>query len=156
MNMKEKEAIQGFFSAIEKLKECNIIRSETYLGDIAEFIVKDTKGVDLALSLRQKGYDGIYKKNKRVQVKSHFGKSGTNIIFKYDKAKNEFDDLIVILGPYSNLKLNQEEEFETYIFEDFKNWVSNGNGINYNEKNKNVSFAKKVLRKSRESTELEI
>ncbi|MEI3630216.1 DUF6998 domain-containing protein [Lactococcus lactis] len=154
MNMKEKEAIQGFFSAIEKLKECNIIRSETYLGDIAEFLVKDTNGVDLALSLRQEGYDGIYKTNKKVQVKSHFGTSGTNILFKYDKNEVNFDDLIVILGPYSNLKLIKNYEFETYIFEDFKKWVSCGDsGINYNKTNKTVSLAKKVLKKNREITE---
>lgn len=154
MNAKEKEAIEGFFSAIKKLKDCKIIRSETYLGDIAEFIVKDANGVELALSLRQKGYDGVYKKNKKVQVKSHFGESKTNIKFNYDQDNVEFEDLIVIIGPYSKLKLNNKEAFETYIFEDFKNWVSCSNsGINYNEKNNTVSFGKKVLRKNREITE---
>lgn len=149
MKDNEKEAIQCFFNAVEKLKECKIIRSETYLGNIAEFIVKDTNGVDLALSLRQEAYDGIYKTNKKVQVKSHFGKYGTNILFKYDKNEVNFDDLIVILGPHSNLKLIQNHEFETYIFEDFKKWVSCGDsGINYNKTNKTVSFAKEVLKKN--------
>lgn len=146
MNTKEKEAIEGFFSAIKKLKDCKIIRSETYLGDIAEFIVKDANGVELAQSSRQKGYDGTYKENKRVQVKSHFGEIGTNILFNYDKNEDNFDDLIVILGPFSHLKLIKNNEFESYIFENFKNWVScKDSGINYNELNKTVSFGKNAL-----------
>jgi len=38
MNTEIKEAIKGFYDSVENLKSLGIIRSDKYLGDIAEYI----------------------------------------------------------------------------------------------------------------------
>lgn len=48
-------AIEEFFAAAEKLKKFGIIRSDKYLGDIAEFLVVSQLGMSLASSGREAG-----------------------------------------------------------------------------------------------------
>ncbi len=64
----ESSAIEQFFAVADRLKSLSVVRSDKYLGDIAEFICKDQFGIELASSGRQPGYDGHYQ-GGRVQIK---------------------------------------------------------------------------------------
>ena len=52
MTEDQRIALQEFFSAVDRLKELNVIRSNKYLGDIAEFLCVSRFGITLAESGR--------------------------------------------------------------------------------------------------------
>ncbi len=92
-------AIGEFYSAADRLRELKIIRSDRYLGDIAEFIAKECLGMTLATSCREQGYDG-HIDDKKVEVKYNGGKSIT-----LNAGKPEtYEELVVILGPNSVMR----------------------------------------------------
>lgn len=95
-------AIGEFFSAAERLKKLEIIRSDRYLGDIAEFIAKAQLGMKMAKSCREPGHDG-HIDGKRVQVKFN---GGTSITIDVGNPAT-YDELIVILGPNSVMRASE-------------------------------------------------
>lgn len=100
MENDDKQAIQCFFDAVNKLKDLNIIRSDKYLGDLAEYISAYFYDIELAESGRQPGHDG-HDQEGRVQVKYHGSITRTNI----DLGKpGEYETLLVVLGPNSLLR----------------------------------------------------
>ena len=99
MTEKQVDAIGEFFAAADKLKEFGIIRSDRYLGDIAEFICASSFGMVMAASGREPGHDGLIQ-DKRIQVKFHGGTSNTVDCGNPDN----YDELIVVLGPRSKLR----------------------------------------------------
>ncbi|QUM81153.1 hypothetical protein HWV01_13085 [Moritella sp. 5] len=92
-------AICEFYSATDRLRELKVTRSDRYLGDIAEFIAKESLGMELASSCREQGYDG-HINGKKVEVKYNGGKSTTLIAGDPDT----YAELIVILGPNSVMR----------------------------------------------------
>jgi hypothetical protein len=99
MTTAQSNAIREFFRAAERLKTLKVIRSDRYLGDIAEFICKDQFGLKLAASGRHPGYDGHIQGTK-VQVK-YAGGSSTTI----DCGDPEhYDELLIVLGAHSVLR----------------------------------------------------
>ena len=99
MTEAQSSAINQFFTAVERLKSLKVIRSDKYLGDIAEFICKDQFGLKLATSGRQPGYDG-HIQNKKAHVKFAGGSSRT-----VDCGDPEqYDELLILLGPKSVLR----------------------------------------------------
>lgn len=103
-------AISEFYAATDRLKQLNIIRSDRYLGDIAEFIAKSLLGMDMAKSCREQGHDG-YIGSKKVEVKYNGGKSIT--VNAGDP--NTYDELILILGPNSAMRdSNLHEDYVIY------------------------------------------
>lgn len=92
-------AIGRFYASVDELKNQNIVRSDKYLGDIAEFLAMSAFGMALAESQRQEGYDG-YIGNKKVQVKYSGGRSTT--VDCGDPGT--YDELIIFLGPGSVLR----------------------------------------------------
>lgn len=100
MNTEIKEAIKGFYDSVEKLKSLGIIRSDKYLGDIAEYISSYFYQIELAESGRQPGHDGNDAEG-RVQIKYHGSPTRTNI----DLGKPDaYENLLVVLGPESMLR----------------------------------------------------
>ena len=104
MNEEQRNALQDFYSAADRLKELNVIRSDKYLGDIAEFLCVSLLGATLAKSGRQPGYDGLIGDTK-IQVKYHGGSSTT--VECGDPTK--YDELILVLGPESVLRVDTED-----------------------------------------------
>ncbi|MDC1286286.1 hypothetical protein N8198_00215 [Gammaproteobacteria bacterium] len=100
MKTEIKEAIKGFYESVENLKSLDIIRSDKYLGDIAEYISSYFYQIELAESGRQPGHDGSDNEG-RVQIKYHGSPTRTNI----DLGKpDEYENLLVVLGPNSMLR----------------------------------------------------
>lgn len=100
MNTEIKDAIKEFYDSVEKLKSLGIIRSDKYLGDIAEYISSYFYEIELAESGRQPGHDGSDNEG-RVQIKYHGSPTRTNI----DLGKpDEYENLLVVLGPNSLLR----------------------------------------------------
>lgn len=93
-------SISEFYDAVAKLRKVGVIRSDKYLGDLAEYICKHFYEVELAVSGRQIGYDGLDKEGK-VQVKYHGSSTRTNI---YLVNPSQYDNLLVVLGPGSLLR----------------------------------------------------
>lgn len=93
------KAIGEFFASADRLKALEIIRSDRYLGDIAEFMAKTQLGMTMAASCREPGHDG-HIDGKRVQVKFN---GGTSITIDVGDP-NTYDELIVILGPNSVMR----------------------------------------------------
>ena len=104
-------AISEFFDAVAKLRKLEVIRSDKYLGDLAEYIGKHFYEIDLAVSGRQVGYDGVDEEGT-VQVKYHGSPTRTNIDLG---DPNQYDNLLVVLGPGSLLRSTaHSEEFLVY------------------------------------------
>jgi hypothetical protein len=104
-------AISEFFDAVAKLRKLGVIRSDKYLGDLAEYIGQHFYEIELAVSGRQVGYDGVDKEGK-VQVKYHGSPTRTNIDLG---DPNQYDNLLVVLGPGSLLRsTSHAEEFLVY------------------------------------------
>lgn len=103
------EAIALFFDSVAKLKSTGVVRSDKYLGDIAEFLCKKNTGMTLAASQRQPGHDGL-RDGERIQVKFSGGKSTT--IEAGDP--EQYDVLYVVLGPDSSLR--KASDPEGYVF----------------------------------------
>lgn len=99
-------AISEFFDAVTKLRKLGVIRSDKYLGDLAEYIGKHFYQIELAVSGRQVGYDGVDNEGK-VQVKYHGSPTRTNIDLG---DPNQYDNLLVVLGPDSLLRSTAHEE----------------------------------------------
>ena len=92
-------AIDAFFSSVDRLKDLGVIRSNKYLGDIAEFLCSNLFDMQLADSQKQKGHDGMID-GLRCQVKFSGGSSQT-----IDLGSPElYDRLILVLGPESVLR----------------------------------------------------
>jgi len=104
MKLDQKSAIKDFFKAANSLKSLRIIRSTSYVGNIAEFVCANLYNVKLSDSQREEGLDGVDSKGRNIEIKFHNGVSGTNIIMsKYSDFQN-FDDLIIMLGPLSKIR----------------------------------------------------
>jgi hypothetical protein len=101
----ELAAISKFFNAVDDLKKRKIIRSDKYLGDIAEFLCVRYLGLSLSSSLRQIGHDGMLGR-KKTQVKYHGGTSTT--VDCGDPSK--YHCLLVVLGPSSILRPEKIED----------------------------------------------
>ncbi|MFY2558184.1 DUF6998 domain-containing protein [Corallococcus terminator] len=99
MTDEQMTAIGEFFAAAEKLKGLGIIRSDKYLGDIAEFLAVSQFGMTLASSGREPGHDGIIE-GRKVQVKFNGGTSKNIECGNPD----DYDELIVVLGPNSIMR----------------------------------------------------
>lgn len=99
MTEEEAQAIGEFYAAVDRLKSLKIVRSDKYLGDIAEFLAKSELGMTIAESQRQEGYDGHIGERK-LQVKYSGGTSNT--VDAGDPSA--YDDLVIILGPQSVLR----------------------------------------------------
>jgi hypothetical protein len=101
-------AIRSFYEATRRLRELQIIRSDKYLGDIAEFLCCDWFDMVLDPNPRKQHIDGTIGPLK-VQVKYHGGKSTTVSLGNPDK----YDELIIVLGKESVLR--KDEETDRYV-----------------------------------------
>jgi hypothetical protein len=110
---RQKRALRDFYKAVDELKSAGIIRSDKYLGDIAEFLCNIALGVELAKSGRQAGHDGMIGES-RVQIKYSGGLSNT-----VDCGNpNEYEILLIVIGPKSVLRRNGETgDYLVYHFE---------------------------------------
>ena len=113
MNDTEKKLLRHFFGFTANLIEAGIVRSDKILGDIAEWLCVKNFGLVLCQSSRQTGFDG-YIGTSKVQVKMHNSPEGTNLSVGTPSA---YDELIVIIGPRSKLRINDVENcFLAYRF----------------------------------------
>jgi hypothetical protein len=108
MTAEQTVAIGDFFSSAERLKSLGIIRSDKYLGDIAEFIAASQFGMAMVSSGREPGHDG-HIDGRKVQVKYN---GGTSITIDCGNP-DSYEDLIVILGPKSVMR--QVDLLEPYV-----------------------------------------
>jgi len=112
VNDEQWKAIGDFFMAIERLKTLKVIRSDRYLGDIAEFIATSQFGLILATSCRERGHDG-YIDDKKVEIKFNGGSSKTITVGNPDT----YDELIVVLGPNSIMRASSHQaDYVIYRF----------------------------------------
>lgn len=113
--MKDSETllIKAFFDCIAKLMDANIIRSNTSIGDIGEWLCVHKYGLKLNESSRHPGFDGWIGQEK-VQVKLHNSPKGKNLnVGNPDK----YDKLIILLGPNSYLRVHDSViSFHAYNF----------------------------------------
>ncbi|MBF0502818.1 MAG: hypothetical protein HQM09_21970 [Candidatus Riflebacteria bacterium] len=109
----EKQLIREFFEASARLLDAKIVRSDKLLGDIGEWLCVKHYGLVLEKSRRNQSYDG-WIRGLQVQVKVHNSPEGTNINVG-DPEK--YDELIVILGPKSWLRVSKTSQtFHVYRF----------------------------------------
>lgn len=101
MDEKQRESIVSFFKQVDDLKEKQVIRSDKYLGDIAEFLCKELYDLQLAESGRQAYYDATDRARNKVQIKSHFSSKRTNM---QNISFDDFDYLLLLIGPNSFIK----------------------------------------------------
>jgi hypothetical protein len=99
MTHRREEAIDAFFAAVAELKQVGVIRSNKYLGDIAEFLCCNFLHMELAANKTQNGHDGVVQ-GFRCQVKFSGG-SSTTIDLGDPTA---YERLIIVLGPESVLR----------------------------------------------------
>jgi hypothetical protein len=100
MNKDQKHDITEFFKMVTRMKKLNIIRSDKYLGDIAEFICKEYYDLELENSQRNIGFDAKDESKRKVQIKLHIGQKGNNCII----GKGQFDYLLLLIGPESKIR----------------------------------------------------
>ena len=93
MDPRQKAALTKFAEAVTELKAAGVIRSDRYLGDVAEFLCADAFGIHLEKNLREGGHDG-HRGTLKVQVKFGGGKK-TNVDLG---DPNVYDELFVVLG----------------------------------------------------------
>lgn len=93
MNERQRHALLSFNSSIEELKSAGVIRSDRYLGDIAEFLCADAYGIDLNTNQRQAGHDGV-RQDLKVQIKYGGGKK-TNMDLGDPWT---YDEVYIVLG----------------------------------------------------------
>jgi hypothetical protein len=93
MDERQQRALIRFNNSIRELKAAGVIRSDRYLGDIAEFLCADAFGIDLATNQRQAGHDG-FRQNMKVQIKYGGGKK-TNMDLG---DPSTYDEVYVVLG----------------------------------------------------------
>jgi len=127
MDATEKKIIRGYFKAVEKLQDKNIIRSDKVLGDLGEWICVDKFGLVLEESGRHPGYDGKIN-GEKVQVKVHNSPEGTNLSVGNPEKYNQ---LIVLIGPRSKLRIEERDDsFHVYRFSsaEVENTMSRSSG----------------------------
>lgn len=90
----------GIFDAVSELLEWGIIRSDKYLGDLAEYICAHFYEIEFASSGRQAGHDDI-DCDGYVQVKHHGSCTRTNIDLGNP---GMYDHVLVVLGKTSLLR----------------------------------------------------
>lgn len=100
MDSEIRAAIREFFLAASKLRTLKVIRSDSYLGDIGEYICHHFYKLELAKSGRQPGHDGS-DADGLVQVKYHGSPTRTNIDLG---DPSSYDHVVVVLGPNSLLR----------------------------------------------------
>jgi hypothetical protein len=93
MDIRQRAALSKFAESVTELKAAGVIRSDRYLGDVAEFLCADAFGIRLENNLREGGHDG-YRGGLKVQVKFGGGKK-TNVDLGDPDA---YDELFVVLG----------------------------------------------------------
>ena len=105
------KAISAFFDAASELRKLGVIRSDKYLGDLAEYICTHFYEIELASSGRQIGHDGI-DCDGFVQVKYHGSCTRTNI----DLGNPDlYDHVLVVLGKTSLLRSSKyADDFLVY------------------------------------------
>jgi len=103
--LNQEQAIVDFFSAVARLRDLGVIRSNKHIADIAEFVCCNFLGMELVASGNHPGYDGVID-GETCQVKFSGGKSNT--IDLGDPAG--YDRLIIVLGPDSNLRPTGKSE----------------------------------------------
>jgi hypothetical protein len=110
MNQRQRLAITNFAVSIRELKNAGVIRSDRYLGDLAEFLCADAFGIDLATNLRQAGHDGM-REQLRVQIK-YGGGTKTNMDLG-DPAT--YEEVYVVLGKESVVRsFSHDADFLIY------------------------------------------
>ena len=88
------KAIKNFFDSIKKLKELGIIRSDTILGDIGEYLCQTVfPNLKLVDEKTKQGHDAL-ENGKKVQIK-YSGSIDTKNIDLGNPSK--YDELIVVL-----------------------------------------------------------
>lgn len=154
MKNTHRELIKSFFSLTNAMKSEGIIRSSKYTGDIGEYIAKEIFKLTLSNNQRQQGIDAIDSNGKKCEIKFHNGEVGTNIQLDRYKDKNgninvKFDYMYVLLTNNSNLRKDEDEEYENdfiLIYEFTKDEIINimncGNNINKS----NISSKKPIKR----------
>lgn len=93
MNKRQKDALYRFAESVKELKEAGVVRSDRYLGDVAEFLCADYLGLELEPNKRAQGHDAI-KDGRRYQIK-YGGGTKTNIALGDPKY---YDEVLVVLG----------------------------------------------------------
>jgi len=118
----QNQAIKNFFKAAEELKRLGIVRSSSYVGNIAEFVCANLFNIELSESQREKGLDGTDPNGRKVEIKYHNAEKGTNIVMSKYKQNKNFDDLIVIIGPNSSLKPKncKDNHYRVYKIKDYQ------------------------------------
>lgn len=96
------KAISAFFDSVNELRKLGVIRSDKYLGDLAEYICAHFYEIELASSGRQAGHDGV-DCDGYVQVKYHGSCTRTNIDLG---DPDMYDYVLVVLGKTSLLRSN--------------------------------------------------
>ena len=104
MDIEQEKTIRQFFDVVASLKSTRVIRSDKFLGDIAESICADLYNLELAISGRQVGYDGIDSDNLRVQIKYHGSITRTNINLGNP---DNYDYCLVVLGIDSKIRSSE-------------------------------------------------
>jgi hypothetical protein len=113
MHLQDVALIKEYLACILKLRDAKIVRSGKILGDIGEWLCIQQFGLVPETSGRHPGYDGKIG-NSRVQVKVHNSPEGTNL--NVGNPEN-YDELIVILGPHSRLRIGHtKSSFNVYRF----------------------------------------
>ena len=126
MTPRQLDALKQFAVVVKELRDCGVIRSHRYLGDIAEFVCSRTHNVVLEENLRAPGHDGI-RSGKRVQVK-YGGGTKTNVSLGDPET---YEEILVVLGPDSVLR-DKDEKADLLIYtltaEDVRACTAGGNG----------------------------
>jgi hypothetical protein len=111
MHQLMKEALNQFFSAQKRLNQMGVIQSRDYIGDIGRYLCTVMYGLKPAP--RKAGYDGTIG-TSRILVRINNCPTGTRVRLEESA---EYDELIVVLAPYSLLRPEGvEAEFIFYRF----------------------------------------
>ncbi len=107
------DAIARFFDSTSELRRLGVIRSDKYLGDLAEYICSHLFEIELAASGRQVGFDGT-RDGRSIQIKYHGSSTRTNVDFG---DPDQYQEALVVLGPASRLRpAKQNADFLIYRF----------------------------------------
>jgi hypothetical protein len=125
MDQRQRAAIAKFSEAVAELKVAGVIRSDRYLGDVAEFLCADAFGIKLEQNLREGGHDGR-RGDVKVQVKYGGGKK-TNVDLGNP---NAYGELYVVLGRGSIVRSSRYDgDFLVYkLTADQVRALKNGSG----------------------------
>ena len=108
----QKSAINQFFASIKQLRETGVIRSNRFLGDLAEFLCAKAFNIQLESNQRAKGLDGT-RNGISVQIKYHGGKTTTANLGN----PNDYEELYLVVGPESVFRKKVDsDDFLVYKF----------------------------------------